>query len=760
MWKPALAMLAGVLAMLALPQLPPVSWLMAALPVAALALAWKRARWLVFLPLGFVWCWQTADRHLGARLDPALESRELTIAGWVHSLPETRGPLVEFEFAVETLDGKPPGPGIPGLMHLSFASPEHVPQAGEYWRFPVRLRRPRGFMNPGGFDYEGWLFRRDIGATGYVLEDGEPLPGGPRYPLLRLRAGLRQHIDAALSGDEFAGMAAALATGDQGGIGEDQWQVLQATNTVHLMAIAGLHIGVVAGFLFLLLRALWRRSAWACARCPAQVAGAMAALMGAVVYAALAGFTLPTQRALIMLTAFTLGVVLRRRLKPADTLGLAMLGVLLLDPLAAAEASFWLSFGAVAAILFMYSGRLGLRHNWITELTRTQWAVGIGLLPLLAYFFQRAGVTAPLANLAMVPIYSLLVIPFTLGGAILLSFWPAAGVFLLKGATGVMALSWPFLERLAQLPAASLPAPAPGVIPVTLAAFGAVWLLMPRGVPARLPAVGLLLPLFVTPPSGIPPGGFDVTLLDVGQGLAAVVRTADHVLVFDTGPRFLSGSDTGSEVLIPYLQSQAIAAPDLTVLSHADSDHSGGLASLRQAYPAMPVYTSAVDRFPDVQACRQGQSWEWDGVRFAVLYPDRDTPYSGNDASCVLKVTGPGGSALLTGDLMKKGEKRLLQLQPDGLKSELLVAPHHGSNSSSTPPFVAAVAPEAVWFPVGYRNRWDFPKPEVVDRYRQAGAVLADSAADGALRMCFRPGRQPFLTMRWRRDAAHLWTAQ
>ncbi|HLW74030.1 MAG TPA: DNA internalization-related competence protein ComEC/Rec2 [Gammaproteobacteria bacterium] len=760
MWKPALAMLTGVLAVLALPQLLPGPWLAAALPVAALGLAWKRTRWLVFLPLGFVWCWQTAGRNLDARLDPALEGRELTAVGWVHSLPETRGPLVELHFAVETLDGKPPGPGTPKLIRLSLADADPVPQAGEHWRFQVRLRRPRGFMNPGGFDYEGWLFRRAIGATGYVLEDAVLLPGGLRYPLLRLRASLRQRIGAALPADAFAGMAAALATGDQGGISEDQWQVLQATNTVHLMAIAGLHIGVVAGFLFLLLRAVWRRSAWLCARWPAQVGGAVAAFLGAAVYAALAGFTLPTQRALIMLAAFALGVVLRRRLKPADTLGLALLGVLLLDPLAASEASFWLSFGAVAAILFVYSGRVGLRHTWLMELLRTQWAVGIGLLPLLAFFFQRAGMTAPLANLAVVPLYSLLVVPLTLCGAILLSFWPAAGALLLKGATGVMALSWPFLERLAHLPSASLPAPAPALIPVTLAMLGAFWLLMPRGMPARLPAALLLLPLFITPPTGIPPGGFDVTLLDVGQGLSAVVRTADHVLVFDTGPRFLSGSDTGSEVLIPYLQSQGITAPDLTVLSHGDSDHSGGLASLRNAYPSMPVYTSAVDRFPRTRACLQGQRWEWDGVRFAVLYPDQDTPYSGNDASCVLKVSGPGGSVLLTGDLMKKGEKRLLQLDAGGLKSELLVAPHHGSNSSSTPPFVAAVAPAAVWFPVGYRNRWDFPKPEVVDRYRQTGAELADSASDGALRMCFRPGSQPVLNMRWRRDAAHLWTAQ
>lgn len=759
MLKPALAMLAGVLALLALPRLPGTGWLACAALAAVLVLAWRRSRWLVFLPLGFAWCWQNADGRLMARLDPSLEGRTLSVSGWVRSLPETHGPLTSFEFEVEDLDDRAPAPAVPARIRLSLSDPPVQPRAGEHWRFDVRLRRPRGFMDPGGFDYEGWLFRHGIGATGYVVEAGARLPGATRYPVLRLRDGLRGRVQAVLAGDEFAGMAVALATGDQGGISDGQWQVLQATNTVHLMAIAGLHIGVVAGFLFLLLRTLWRRSAWLCTRCPASVAGTLAAFAGAAVYAALAGFTLPTERALIMLGTVTVGVLLRRRLLAADALGLALLCVLSFDPLAAGEASFWLSFGAVAAILFAFSGRHGPHHNWFGELLRTQWAVGIGLLPLLAFFFQRAGITAPLANFVVVPVYSLVVVPLTLSGAALLSVWPTAGALLLKGATGVMALSWPFLDRLAQLPSTSLPAPAPGLLMVALACLGAFWLLMPRGVPSRFAAALLLLPLFVTPPSGIPAGGFDLTLLDVGQGLSAVVRTADHTLVFDTGPAFRSGSDTGEEVLIPYLRSQGIAAPDLAVVSHGDNDHAGGLASLEAEYPAMPVLSGALDRFPEAVPCIRGQEWDWDGVHFAILYPDASAPVSGNDASCVLKVTAPGGRALLTGDIMKKSEKRLLELDAAELASELLVAPHHGSNSSSTAPFVAAVSPGWVLFPVGYRNRWDFPKPEVVERYRSAGALLADSVADGAIRVAFRPGVHPALVMRWRRDAAHLWTA-
>lgn len=755
MWKSAAAMLAGTLAIPALRELPALPLLLALSAPLVVAALWRRWLWLLFLPLGAVWCWTAAEQHLATRLDPAYEARPIELSGWVSSLPEPKGELTEFQFAVESLDGRGPGPGVPDTVRLSVQAGDAIPRAGEHWRYTVKLRRPRGFMDPGGFDYEGWLFFHDIGATGYVARDAEHLDG-VRFPLLRLRSGLRDRLAAALGADPYAGMATALVTGDQGGISEDQWRVLQATSTVHLMAIAGLHLGVVAGLLFLLLRFLWKRSAWLCLRCPASVAGAVAALLGAALYACLAGFTLPTQRALIMLAAFTLGVLLRRKLRTGDTLALAMLGVLLWDPLAAEEASFWLSFTAVAAILFVFSGRVHGRHNWLWDLIRTQWAVGLGLLPLLALFFQQAGIGSPFANFIIVPVYAFSVIPLVLMGALLLSVWPWAGAGLLKLATAIMGLSWSFLDELAT-PSATLPAPAATWYLVALAMLGVVWILLPRAVPGRLPAALLMLPLFVIAPSGIAAGDYDVTLLDVGQGLSAVVRTADHVLVYDTGPSFRSGSDTGQEVLIPYLRSQGIAAPTKIIVSHGDNDHAGGLKSLREAYPGVPVLTGAMDRVPDAEPCLRGQRWDWDGVHFDILYPESGNPLTGNDASCVLRVSGAGGSTLFVGDIMKRSEKRLLGMEPR-LRSDLLIAPHHGSNSSSTEPFVAAVLPHSVWFPVGYRNRWDFPKPEVVARYLPL-ATLADTAQDGALCMRFRAGSVPALTMRWRRDSARFWTA-
>ncbi len=758
MWKSAAAMLAGVLAILVLPELPELAWVLGfGLPLVFAAYGWRRLRWLLFLPLGMLWCWYAAHQHLMTRLDPAYEGRAVMLDGWVSDLPVARGELTEFQFRVERRDAHAPGPGVPDTVRLSIQDVARLPRAGEHWRFTAKLRRPRGFMDPGSFDYEGWLFFHGIGATGYVADDAAPLPGALRYPLLRLREGLRGRIVAALAGDPYAGMVTALATGDQSGIGEDQWRVLQTTSTVHLMAIAGLHLGVVAGLLFLILRWLWRRSAWACLRCPASVAAALASLAGAGLYACLAGFTLPTQRALIMLAAFTLAVLLRRRIRPADTLGLAMLGVLLWDPLAAGEASFWLSFTAVSAILFVFSGRVHAAHSWWRDLLRTQWAVGLGLLPLLAFFFQQAGFGSPLANLVIVPVYALSVIPLVLSGALLLLVWPWAGALMLKLAAAIMGLTWPILAWLSD-PAVTLPAPAVTWYLTAFALLGVAWVLLPRGVPGRLPAALLLLPLFIIAPPGIAAGDFDVTLLDVGQGLSAVVRTSGHLLIYDTGPKFRSGSDTGQEVLLPYLRSQGVATPDRVIVSHGDNDHSGGLESLRTAYPDVLVYTGAMDRVPAAKPCMRGQRWDWDGVHFEMLYPEMGNTLSGNDASCVLRVSSLGGSVLFVGDLMKKGERRLLAMEP-ALHSDLLIAPHHGSNSSSTPPFVAAVLPHAVWFPVGYRNRWDFPKSEVEARYLPL-ATLADTANDGALCMQFRAGSKPMLTMRWRQDAARLWTSR
>ena len=757
-----IAMLVGVLVVMALPVLPSVQWLVVAgVPLAALAYGWRPARCLIFTLIGCGWCWWCAQNQLALRLAPALEGRALMVSGWVASIPQTETDYVSFEFAVERLDDRVSGHGIPKLMRLSWSKTSIVPAPGQHWRFQVRLKQPRGYMNPGGFDYEGWLLRHGIGATGYVFHGHAELLGGAmRFPLLRARAAVFAAMQRALNHDRFAGVAAALAIGDRSGIDTAQWRIFQNTGTAHLVAIAGLHIGLVAALVFLLVRVIWRRSAWLCTRLPVTIAGALAALLAASVYAAMAGFSVPTQRALIMLAAVAGATLMRRHARLWDMLGLALIGVLILNPLSVGEIGFWLSFVAVAAISYVFSGRLHAGRDKVTHLLRTQWAVGIGLLPLLVFFFHRATLVAPLANIVAVPVYTLLAVPLVLIGVVFLGIWPWFGTVLLKLATGVMALTWVLLERLSQLSIAHLVTPEPSLIAVAFAVAGAVWLMVPRHVPARWLGAILLLPLLLPEPSGIPSGGFNLTLLDVGQGLSAVVRTTGHTLVYDTGPAFSDHSDTGQLVVIPWLQSRGINAPDLTIVSHGDNDHAGGLRSLRADYPHMPVLSGDTKRVTGAQACLRGQSWEWDGVRFEILAPDADGPKDGNDASCVLQISGVSGRALLVGDLMRRGEQRLLALEGDAIASDVLVVPHHGSLSSSSDAFIEAVSPRFALFPVGYRNRWGFPKPKVVVAYRDAGAELLDTVTAGAVEIRLWPGQEPQLVSRWRLDRARFWTAR
>ncbi|MGH8398584.1 MAG: DNA internalization-related competence protein ComEC/Rec2 [Gammaproteobacteria bacterium] len=756
-----IAMLAGVLVVLTLPELPSWPWLLAGVPLGMLAWLWKPGRIFVFALIGFGWCWWCAQNQLAMRLAPALEGHDVAVSGWVASIPEKQLDYVRFEFAVEQMNGRAPGQGIPKLIRLSWSKIAVVPAPGQHWHFTLRLKQPRGYMNPGSFDYEGWLFRHGIGATGYVVHDQAKLvDAAVHFPLLRARAAILASIQRALNQNNFSGVAAALAVGDRSGIDVEQWRVFQNTGTAHLVAISGLHIGLVAGLVFLLMRFFWRRSAWLCARLPAPIASALMALLLASLYAAMAGFSVPTQRALIMLVALAGATLLRRHVRSWDMLGLALIGVLVLDPLSAGEIGFWLSFAAVAAIFFVFSGRLNAGRGKVMQLLRTQWAVGVGLLPLLVLFFHRATLVSPLANIVAVPIYSLLVVPLVLTGTVFLGIWPWLGALLLKLATSVIALTWPLLEHLSHLSLAHVVTPEPSMFVLVAAVIGAFWIMVPRQIPGRWLGAVLLLPLFLPVAPGIPQGGFNLSLLDVGQGLSAVVRTTQHTLIYDTGPAFSDHSDTGELVVIPWLQSRGVGVPDLTIVSHGDNDHAGGLRSLHTAYPKMPVLSGDPKRVVGAQRCVRGQSWEWDGVRFDILSPDTDGPIEGNDASCVLQISGKDGKALLVGDLTRHGEQRLLSLDNARLGSDVLVVPHHGSLSSSSEEFVKAVSPRFALFPVGYRNRWGFPKAKVVGVYNHAGAELLDTVTAGAVEIRLWPGQQPQLVSRWRLDAAHFWTAR
>jgi competence protein ComEC len=437
-----------------------------------------------------------------------------------------------------------------------------------------------------------------------------------------------------------------------------------------------------------------------------------------------------------MLAVVLGGLFLRRRTSPSVLLAVALLTVLLVDPLAVMSAGFWLSFTAVAVILYVMSGEL-LANDWKEKLAawgRIQWAIAVGLLPLLLFMFQQASLSGPLANLVAIPVVEMAVIPATLLGVAGSLFLPdslAAWPFLF--AAMALELLWPLLEWLARAEGGQWVQHSPPLWTLAAALVGSLLLLAPRGVPARWLGLVWLLPLFLVRPALPAPGEVRLTLLDVGQGLSVVAQTAGHTLVYDTGARLSARFDAGRAVIVPYLRHSGVRRVDTLIVSHGDNDHIGGSTSLRAAVPVTRVLSSVPERLADAETCQRGQSWEWDGVRFEILHPDRESEFSGNNLSCVLRIVSPHGRVLLPGDIAARAERALLQGREGQLAAEVLVVPHHGSKSSSTESFLDAVRPRVALLPVGYRNRYHHPHPTVVARYVERGIRLEDSATAGAI---------------------------
>jgi competence protein ComEC len=695
--------------------------------------------------LGFVWAAAFAQLRLADELPVALEGRDIELSGVVAGLPQALERGVRFEFDVEQAAA-----GVPPHISLAWyrgrddeddeASPLVPVRAGERWRFTVRLKRPHGNLNPHGFDYEAWLFERGIRATGYVrprsTERIDARVWRPGYAVEMLRETIRDRFRAALpdvTSAPYAGILIALAVGDQHAIDPELWRSFARTGITHLMSISGLHVTMLAGLAYALVNWLWRRSARLPLRLPAQYAAAVGGFLAAFGYCLLAGFAVPAQRTLYMLGVVALARLAAREMAASRVLLLALLLVLLLDPWAVLAAGFWLSFGAVALLFHIGSGRLGPAH-WLLEWGRAQWAVTLGMLPALLALFQQFSLVSPLANAVAIPLVSFVITPLALLGTL-----PLLDP-LLALAHFFTAWLMIFIDWLAGLPLAMWQQAAPPAWAVLLALAGGIWLLLPRGFPARWLGMLAFLPLLTVLPPRPAPGSAEITVLDVGQGLAIHVQTATHDLLFDAGPAFSADADSGNRIIAPYLRAMGVRRLDAMVISHADKDHEGGAASVLAALPVGLLRTSlpfehALAAQPVAhELCQKGETWNWDGVAFAMLHPGAE-PLSRktNDLSCVLKITAGGRSMLLTSDIEAVSEQSLLAGQPPPLAAEVMTVPHHGSKTSSTPGFIAAVAARDVIFPVGYRNRFGHPKEEVVARYLESGARLHRTDVDGAI---------------------------
>lgn len=733
----ALAVVAGASLVYVLPALLPLAVFV---PVLLLCLLGFPGRTLIaVLALSAAWTTVLAQQHMQRRLPASQTASIRWVHGHVADLPAKDSIRTRFAFITDA---------TPKRLRLSWYGDAPQLQLGDCFDLKVKLFAPHGSANPGGFDYEAWLWRKGIDASGYI-KAARACPGHAATWVGRLRARVVTDIGGVLGDHPMRGIIEALTVGVTKHIDDAQWRVFRNTGTSHIVAISGWHIGLVAGWLLFLARLLLLRLPW---RLPVLALSAVVALAGACVYALLAGLGLPTLRALIMLGAGLAALLYARRMSFARVLALAAIVVVLWHPISVLAPGFWLSFGAVAWIVYLVHtrprGKLAL-FVWL------QFGLALGLAPITLYIFSQASLVSPLVNAILLPLAGVFV-PLLLLSVLALLAWPALGAPCLHFCADLLAGFWPLMQWLADLPMAIIAQPAPGLMAVALALAGVALLLAPRGLPMRWLGVLFVLPLLLGwHPAGqaIPVGGYRLAVLDVGQGLAVVVRTRHHALVYDAGPAFRTGFNAGGAIVAPYLRQARIRRIDTLMISHADNDHIGGAAVLAQRIPVERRMGAGSDI-----ACHVGQAWRWDGVDFRVLHPLEPTPdLSKNNGSCVLRIAGPGGVTLLTGDIEAVAEQALAERSDsDELVADIVVVPHHGSATSSSAALVNASQPDYALISSGWHNRWNFPAAEVVERYQSRDARVLDTADSGALLTTVFPG-QAIRVRRWRVYHPRLW---
>ncbi|MBB1089183.1 DNA internalization-related competence protein ComEC/Rec2 [Lysobacter sp. SG-8] len=736
----AAALLTGVVAVLLSPAWPPAGW---GIPVVVAGLSclvggWRRRRraylWMGWVLAGVGLAVVHAAGMLAAQLPPRLEGAEMQVTGRVVSLVDRADGRLMFDFRVDP-EATQPGALRGALLRLAWHAREGTSPAavapGERWQLRVRVRAPRGVRNPGGFDAERHALAAGRVADGQVRSpaDARRITTGSSIDAWRERMAARIEAGVPAPSSRFI---RALALGDTRGVSDQDWYLLRANGLTHLIAISGFHVGLVAGFAALLCQGLWWLWPGLGRSIPRPLAAGLAAVAGAAVYAAVAGFALPTVRTVLMIAVVVLSRLARERSAQVDALSIAAIVVLLVDPLAVLGAGFWLSFAGVAWLMWCLP--VATRRP-VRAFLLAQGVVTVGLLPLSVALFGQASLAGPIANLVAVPWWSLVVVPLVLAGTALDGVWAGAGVWAWRLGAWCFDLTWPLFEHLGGSRLALAWLPDSSWVAVPMAVLGAFWMLLPRGLPGKPLAALLWLPL-LWPAKDLPAHGeLEMQVLDVGQGLAIVVRTAGHVLLYDAGPLGRSGHDAGERIVVPALHGLGIRRLDRIMLSHADADHAGGLAATRSAFDTDTLVAPHQSGIEGATACVAGDAWAWDGVWFEVLHPTPFFPYLGNESSCVLRISSPHGRVLLTGDIGTIIEQRLLRMSPQRLGAEVVVVPHHGSNGSSSPSFIEAVGARHAIVSTAHGNHFRHPRPEIVARWSQAGAAWHDTAVTGAVRV-------------------------
>jgi len=753
----------GILVVAWFPMLPPPWSLVLVVLINATSLCYSLHKQF-FLPtqiaitglcfvLGITWHCYWANTILQQHLPMALQGQDLAITGSVVSIPQRRDRYQQFKFYIDGGETD----FTERLVLLNYYGERSI-SPGQRWQFVVRLNKPHGFANPGGFDYEAWLFQQGLAAKGYIREnasngllaDAVSSPQNLRFLLLKKLSRLTADL-------QYGGVIQALIMGERGQISNAQWQLFTDTGTNHLMVISGLHVGFVAGLIYVSTGTVARLLPWVLLVMPAQKIAAVGAIIAAFAYSFLAGFSLPTQRAVVMISVYMMCIVTARNVSAFSAMGLALVIVLALNPLSVVSAGLWLSFVAVAGLLM--SVRTAQNTVW-HRFIKPQLVVFLALLVPLSFWLQQISFLAPLANLLAIPLISLFVVPLCFVAVLLSMLHEPLALLVFNGIDCLLIVLMGILQWLLDRQSGLLTWNFAVYFWVAyLCAMLACGLLLLPVKNLRWLALPLLAPLFLPGVPKLPAAQVNLSVLDVGQGLAVVIQTANHVLVYDTGPKFSDDFSAGDAVLYPALQTLGIDHINMLLVSHGDNDHAGGVEGLLSSIGVGEVLSSAslnaVKR--TVGACQSGQSWTWDEVKFSILHPAPELVANGNDSSCVLLVELADQAILLPGDIEEKAERRLLRDHGERLASTVLVAPHHGSNTSSSLSFITRVQPELVIFSSGYQNRFGHPSATVQRRYQRIGAQSYNTADYGMISLSLRRGQPLPTPIGYRCDNRRYW---
>jgi competence protein ComEC len=761
----------GVLPVLVLPKLPAegLSLLSAA---AGLGLLWGRARWCRLcsgLAVGFALALVHGHALQDRRISAQCVGQPLIVSGVVASLPRVSdfpdgGRRQRFEFIVERLE---PSECVgPQRVLLSYYGTATL-SPGDSWIFPAKLSKPWGLANPGSYNLQAWYAQTGIDAVGHVSGGAgtqlEHPPGVASFHN-RVRQRIAQRIHALPLPQPVRAILAAITVADKSGIGTSLWTLFQTFGVNHLLVISGLHVGLVAAATLLVGTLLQRllllggiSSMWL---------PALLALVCCSAYTALAGFSVATQRALLMLTCFLVAGLAGRSTNSPNNLLLAAVVVLGVNPLAALGSGFWLSFAAVAALLWLAVWQRGMGAARRTLSTHV--FMSLVMLPLGAWWFGGSSLVAALANLVMVPLVGLWVVPLALLAVLAIFFFPAAEMLLWQMAAWPLQQLLPLAETLAGSAGNGLYQRLSAVFPdIVLATVGVSMLAVRNSLWGRGLALLLIMPLLL-PLHQLTTGSrwqgrgtgaqLQVTVLDVGQGTAVVVHSDQHTLVYDTGGGDPTGANMASAVVLPYLRYLGVTTVDTLVISHPDNDHSAGAATVLADMPTKAVFYGGDGAvLPGGKPCLAGQAWAWPGgTTFQFMAPVDTSPRSSNDSSCVLLIEGAGHRLLLTGDVESSQEREIVRYWRDGLVADWLLVGHHGSRTSSSYALLKTVRPSMAVISSGYANRFGHPHPHVVERLLGAGAAVYSTAQGGALEFTFSLGAA-VQVRQWRQQVRRFW---